>query len=50
MVSRVVKKPSTGLYWDFLLNGNANAGRELKRVLDREPWVTECHFTENFQL
>ena len=40
----------TELYWDFLLNGNARAARELKRLLDRDPWVTEYHFTENFQL
>ncbi len=40
----------TELYWDFLLNGNASAGRQLKRLLDMDPWVTEYHFTDNFQL
>jgi len=40
----------TELFWDFLLNGNKRAGRELKRSLDRNPWVTEYHFTDDFQL
>jgi dienelactone hydrolase len=37
------------LFWDFVLNGNRNAGRELKRTLDRDPWVTEYHFVEGFR-
>jgi hypothetical protein len=40
----------TELFWDFLLNGNASAGRQLERLLGKAPWVTEYHFTENFQL
>ncbi len=40
----------TELFWDFLLNGNNRAGRELRRLLDRDPWITEYHFTDNFQL
>ena len=36
-------------FWDFVLNGNRKAGRELKRTLDRDPWVTEHHFVEGFR-
>jgi hypothetical protein len=39
----------TELFWDFVLNGNERAGRELKRSLDRDPWITEYHFTDDFQ-
>jgi hypothetical protein len=42
------QRPSE-LFWDFVLNGNARAGRELSRALDRDPWVTEYHFTDSFQ-
>jgi hypothetical protein len=40
----------TELFWDFLLNGNESAGRQLKRLLQKDPWVTEFHFTDSFQL
>ena len=40
----------TELWWRFLLRGDAQAGRNLKRLLDRDPWVTEHHFTDSFQL
>lgn len=40
----------TELFWDFLLNGNESAGRQLERLLDKVPWVTEYHFTAGFQL
>lgn len=40
----------TALFWDFVLNGNERAGRELRRQLDRDPWVTEYHLTDRFQL
>jgi hypothetical protein len=40
----------TELFWDFVLNGNASAGRQLERLLGKRPWVTEFHFTERFQL
>ncbi len=39
----------TELFWDFVLNGNKNAGRELKRLLNKSPWVTEYHLTDSFQ-
>ena len=31
----------TELWWQFHLNGNANAGRALKRVLGKAPWETQ---------
>lgn len=39
----------TELFWDFVLNGNGNAGRELRRLLNRSPWVTEYHLTDSFE-
>ena len=39
----------TELFWDFVLNGNGNAGRELRRLLNRSPWVTEYHITDSFE-
>jgi hypothetical protein len=40
----------TELWWQFLLNGNAPAGRNLHRLLNKDPWITEYAFTENFEL
>ena len=40
----------TELWWRFHLNGDASAGRNLKRRLDRAPWITEYAFTEVFDL
>jgi dienelactone hydrolase len=31
----------TELWWQFFLNDNANAGRKLKRILDKDPWDTQ---------
>ncbi|MFQ5872803.1 MAG: alpha/beta hydrolase family protein [Dehalococcoidia bacterium] len=36
----------TELWWQFHLNGNARSGRQLKRLLDREPWTKFPEFTE----
>ena len=41
------QRPSR-LFWDFLLNENPNAGRELVRLLDSEPWLTEYRITPSF--
>jgi len=43
-------KRVTKLWWDFHLNGNARSGRQLQRLLDRDPWDTQYAFTENFEL
>ena len=40
----------TELWWRFHLNDEAGAGRNLKRRLDRAPWITEYAFTEVFDL
>jgi hypothetical protein len=40
----------TELWWQFHLNDRGNAGRQLKRVLDKAPWDTLYAFTENFSL
>ena len=40
----------TELYWDFVLSGNESAGRQLERLLEKAPWVTDFHFTDGFQL
>ena len=42
------QRPSE-LFWAFVLNDDARAGRELKRALARDPWVTEYHITDGFQ-
>lgn len=31
----------TELWWQFFLNDNKNAGRNLKRILDKDPWDTQ---------
>jgi dienelactone hydrolase len=36
----------TKLWWQITLNDKASAGDRLKRILDKDPWVTE--YTENF--
>jgi predicted esterase len=38
------------LWWQFTLNDRANAGRQLKRILDQDPWDTQYAFTEDFEL
>ncbi len=40
----------TELWWRFLLNDDATAGRTLKRLLNKAPWETEYSFTDNFDL
>ena len=41
----------TELWWQFLLNDNAKAGRDLKLVLDQDPpWDTDYSFTDSFDL
>ncbi len=40
----------TELWWQFHLNNNVGAGRQLKRLLDRYPWDTQSAFTDNFNL
>jgi len=37
-------------WWQFTLNDDLNAGKRLKRILDKDPWVTEYAFTDNFNL
>jgi hypothetical protein len=38
------------LWWQFTLNDKVGAGKELKRILDNDPWDTEYAFTKNFDL
>jgi hypothetical protein len=33
-------------WWQFHLNGHARSGGQLKRLLDRDPWITEYTFIE----
>jgi dienelactone hydrolase len=40
----------TELWWQFHLNDSGNAGRQLKRALDKDPWDTQYAFTDNFEL
>jgi len=40
----------TELWWDFHLNDNPRSGRQLKRLLDRDPWDTQYAFTDDFEL
>jgi dienelactone hydrolase len=40
----------TELWWQFHLNDNSRSGRQLKRLLDRDPWDTEYAFTDDFEL
>jgi dienelactone hydrolase len=40
----------TELWWQFHLNDKGDAGRQLKRALDKDPWDTQYAFTENFEL
>jgi dienelactone hydrolase len=40
----------TELWWQLHLNNNLGAGRQLKRLLDRDPWETLYAFTDNFDL
>jgi dienelactone hydrolase len=40
----------TELWWQFHLNDSGNAGRQLKRALDKAPWDTQYAFTDNFEL
>jgi hypothetical protein len=38
------------LWWRYLLNDNVVAGRSLQRLLNKDPWITEYAFTDNFEL
>ena len=38
----------TELWWQFFLNDNANAGRKLKRILDKDPWETQYTSGDGF--
>jgi hypothetical protein len=40
----------TELWWQFHLNDSGNAGRQLKRALDKAPWDTQYAFTDDFEL
>jgi dienelactone hydrolase len=40
----------TELWWRFLLKDNVPAGRNLHRLLNKNPWITEYAFTGNFEL
>lgn len=37
------------LWWQFTLNENDSAGRQLKRILGKTPWDTQYAFTEEFE-
>ena len=39
----------TELWWDFHLNDNPRSGRQLKRLLNRDPWARYA-FTDNFEM
>ncbi|MBW2409998.1 MAG: hypothetical protein JRF72_09395 [Deltaproteobacteria bacterium] len=39
----------TELWWQFHLNDSAQSGRQLERLLDRDPWITDYEFTERFE-
>jgi hypothetical protein len=30
------------LWWRFMLNDQASARRKVRRILDKEPWDTQC--------
>jgi len=36
------------LWWQFTLNEKVDAGKKLKRILDKDPWDTQYAFTEDF--
>ena len=40
----------TELWWQKHLNGNDQSGRQLKRLLDRDPWDTQYDFSGDFEL
>ncbi len=40
----------TELWWQFHLNDSAQHGRQLKRLLDRNPWDAQYAFTDDFDL
>ena len=40
----------TELWWRFHLNDSTQSGRQLKRLLYREPWDTQYAFTDDFEL
>ncbi len=42
---RIVK-----LWWQFTLNDKHSAGKQLRRILDKDPWETEYAVTDNFEL